>query len=81
MKIKGAMTILKKRCEFFGWTFNELIEKLDNDFDDINSVIVAYEVYKMDQGYYWHGENFETWVKADPVEDAMDQAMGNKECY
>ena len=37
MKIKGAMTILKKRCEFFGWTFDELIEKLDNDFDDINS--------------------------------------------
>ena len=50
MKIKGAMTILKKRCEFYGLTFNELIEKLDNDFDDINSVIVAYEVYKMNQG-------------------------------
>ena len=27
MKIKGAMTILKKRCEFYGLTFNELIEK------------------------------------------------------
>ena len=63
MKIKGAMTILKKRCKFFGWTFDELIEKLDNDFDDINSVIVAYEVYKMDQGYYWKGTNHQGWVK------------------
>ena len=63
MKIKGAMTIRKKRCEFYGFTFNELIEKLDNDFDDINSVIVAYEVYKMDQGYYWKGVNHQGWVK------------------
>ena len=63
MKIKGAMTILKKRCEFYGLTFNELIEKLDNDFDDINSVIVAYEVYKMSQGYYWKGINHQGWVK------------------
>ena len=63
MKIKGAMTILKKRCEFYGFTSNELIEKLDNDFDDINSVIVAYEVYKMDQGYYWKGINHQGWVK------------------
>ena len=63
MKIKGAMTILKKRCKFYGLTFDELIEKLDNDFDEINSVIVAYEVYKMSQGYYWSGTNFETWVK------------------
>ena len=63
MKIKGAMTILKKRCEFYGFTFNELIEKLDNDFDDINSVIGAYEVYKMNQGYYWKGINHQGWVK------------------
>ena len=44
MKIKGAMTILKKRCEFYGFTFNELIEKLDNDFDDINLFVLKREL-------------------------------------
>ena len=53
MKIKGAMTILNKRCEFYGWTFDELIERLDNGWDDNNSVIVAYEVFKMHQGLVW----------------------------
>ena len=90
MLIKGAMTILNKRAEFYGMTTEELVQWLDKKVDDKTTVgyvdetmkvLQAYEVYKMDQGYYWHGENFETWVKADPVEDAMDQAMGNKECY
>ena len=62
MKIKGAMTILNKRAKFFGWTFDQLITKLDAGFDDNYNVLVAYEVYKMDQGYRWSGENFETWV-------------------
>ena len=91
MRIKGAMTILKKRAEFYGMTIEALVEWLDHKVasqsdklgyvDETVKVLQAYEVYKMDQGYYWHGKNFETWVKADPVEDAMDQAMGNKECY
>ena len=81
MRIKGAMTILNKRAEFFGITVEELVQWIDNGFDENHTTLVAYEVYKMDQGYRWSGENFETWVKADPVEDAMDQAMGNKECY
>lgn len=62
MKIKGAMTILNKRCDFFGWTFDQLITKLDEGFDDNNSVVVAYEVYKMDQGFVWNNG----WVKDEP---------------
>ena len=90
MRIKGAMTILNKRAEFYGMTTEELVQWLDKKVDDKTTVgyvdetmkvLQAYEVYKMDQGYVWSGVNFETWVKTDPVEDAMDQAMGNKECY
>ena len=90
MLIKGAMTILNKRAEFYGMTTEELVQWLDKKVDDKTTVgyvdetmkvLQAYEVCKMDQGYVWSGVNFETWVKTDPVEDAMDQAMGNKECY
>ena len=63
MKIKGAMTILKIRAKFYGLTVEQLVEKIDAGFDEIQKVIVAYEVYKMDKGYYWSGINFETWVK------------------
>ena len=90
MRIKGAMTILNKRAEFYGMTTEELVQWLDKKVDDKTTVgyvdetmkvLQAYEVCKMDQGYVWSGVNFETWVKTDPVEDDMDQAMGNKECY
>ena len=90
MRIKGAMTILKKRAKFYGMTIEELVQWLDKKVadkttvgyvDETVKVLQAYEVYKMDQGYYWHGADHITWVKTDPVEDAMDQAMGNKECY
>ena len=90
MRIKGAMTILKKRAKFYGMTTEELVQWLDKKVadkttvgyvDETVKVLQAYEVYKMDQGYYWHGADHTTWVKTDPVEDAMDQAMGNKECY
>jgi len=47
MKIKGAMTILNKRCEFYGRDLNWLIEKVDNGWDEIDSVIRAIKVYKM----------------------------------
>ena len=62
MRIKGAMTILKKRAEFYGMTTEQLIQWLDNRNDETIKVLQAYEVYKMDQGYRWSGENFETWV-------------------
>ena len=67
MRIKGAMTILKKRAKFYGITVEELVGWLDENLgvriNETIKVLQAYEVYKMDQGYYWSGENFETWVK------------------
>ena len=62
MRIKGAIIILNKRAKFFGKTLDQLIEMYDNGFDDNLNAIVAYEVYKMDQGYVWSGQNNETWV-------------------
>ena len=63
MKIKGAMTILKNRADFYGITVEKLVEIMDAGFDEIQKVTIAYEVYKVNQGYYWSGINFETWVK------------------
>jgi hypothetical protein len=64
MRIKGAMTVLNKRCDFYGWTFDQLITKLDEGFDENYTVITAYEVYKMDQGYRWKGTEGDKWVKS-----------------
>ena len=73
MRIKTAMTVLNKRAKYYGQTFDELIEWLDNRYsyknemgyvDESIKVLEAYEVYKMDQGYSWSGVNYETWVKA-----------------
>ena len=74
MRIKGAMTVLNKRAKFYGMTFDELIEWLDEKsasqyaklgyVDESIKVLQAYEIYKMDQGYSWSGVNYETWVKA-----------------
>ena len=72
MRIKGAMTILKKRAKFYGMTIEELVQWLDKKVadrttvgyvDETVKVLQAYEVYKMDQGYYWHGVDHTTWVK------------------
>ena len=67
MRIKGAMTILKKRAKFYGMTTEELVQWLDENkgvrINETIKVLQAYEVYKMDQGYEWSGVNFETWVK------------------
>ena len=57
MRIKGAMTILKKRAEFYGMTTEQLIQWLDNRNDETIKVLQAYEVYKMHHGYQWSGEN------------------------
>jgi hypothetical protein len=65
MKIKGAMTILNKRAKFYGKSVNWLINELDNDLwnSETTMVLVAYEVYKKDQGYRWKGTEGDTWVK------------------
>lgn len=63
MRIKGAMTILKKRAEFYGMTTEELVQWLDNGNDETIKVLQAYEVYMRDKGYRWSGINGERWVK------------------
>lgn len=63
MRIKGAMTILKKRAKFYGTTTEELVQWLDKGFDETIKVLQAYEVYKMHHGYQWSGVNYERWVK------------------
>tara|TARA_B100001059_G_C17306284_1_gene319848 strand:+ start:35 stop:250 length:216 start_codon:yes stop_codon:yes gene_type:complete len=65
MKIKGAMTILNKRAKFYGKSVNWLINELDNELysNETTMVLVAYEVYKKDQGYRWKGTEGDTWVK------------------
>ena len=63
MRIKGAMTILKKRAKFYGMTTEELVQWLDDRNDETIKVHQEYEVYKQYHGYEWSGVNFETWVK------------------
>ena len=63
MRIKGAMTILKKRAEFYGMTTEELVQWLDNGNDETIKVLQAYEVYMRNKGYRWSGVNGERWVK------------------
>ena len=67
MRIKGAMTILHKRAEFYGLTFRQLIDMYESDGpmkveNETLRHIQAYEVYKIDQGYRWSGINGERWV-------------------
>ena len=57
MKIKGAMTVLERRANFYGKTVDWLIDAMDNHMDEGLKVTEAYEVYKMDQGLVWCGIN------------------------
>ena len=57
MRIKGAMTILERRANFYGKTVDWLIDAMDNHMDETLKVTEAYEVYKMDQGLVWCGVN------------------------
>lgn len=69
MRIKGAMTILNNRAEFYGKTVAWLVDEMDRCLkaagytDENQKVTQAYEVYKIDQGYRWSGINGKTWVK------------------
>ena len=47
MKLKGAMTVLKKDMEFLGLTFDQLCMFIErNPYAQKNSTIEAYTVYK-----------------------------------
>ena len=64
MRIKGAMTILKKEAEFLGMSIEETVELIDRQPSASPlRVIHAYEVYMKDKGYRWSGINGERWVK------------------
>jgi len=65
MRIKGAMTVLNKRADYFGKTLDWLISRMDDGsyMDQPMRVVEAYEVYKLDQGYYWKGTEGDTWAK------------------
>lgn len=68
MRLKGAMTVLNKRAEFYGVSFDELMEWLDGDgpmqvANETMAVARAYEVYKREgQGLYWSGLLGHKWV-------------------
>ena len=48
MKLKGAMTVLKKDMEFLGLTFDQLCMFIErNPYAQKNSTIEAYTVYKL----------------------------------
>ena len=49
MKIKGAMTVLNRRVQFYGKTFDWLIEAMDQGMDENMTVTQAYKVYKRNQ--------------------------------
>lgn len=63
MRIKGAMTILNKRAEFYGIDLETLILQIEVGFDETVKVLQAYEVYMKDKGYRWSGINGERWVR------------------
>ncbi len=65
MRIKGAITVLNKRAAFYGKSLTWLINEMDNGgtINETTMVLVAYEVYKKDQGYRWKGTEGDTWVK------------------
>tara|TARA_R110001606_G_scaffold223014_1_gene370975 strand:+ start:183 stop:404 length:222 start_codon:yes stop_codon:yes gene_type:complete len=65
MRIKGAMTVLNKRADFYGKSLDWLINEMDNGgtINETTMVLVAYEVYKKDQGYRWKGTEGDTWVR------------------
>ena len=47
MRIKGAMSVLNKRCEFFGFTLEQLIKFIEkNPMAQDLKTLEAYKVYK-----------------------------------
>ena len=64
MQIKGAMTVLNKRANWYGITVDQLIDNMDGGsyINETTMVLVAYERYKMDQGYFWSGSGDGDWI-------------------
>ena len=67
MRIKGAMTVLNKRAEFYGKSFDWLIDDMDRCLketgyiNESKNVTQAYKVYKFAERMNLSGVN--RWVK------------------
>ena len=58
MRLKGALTILNKRAEFYGKSLDWLIDWIDQGNDETRGVIEAHDVYKREGlGLVWSGLN------------------------
>ena len=62
MKLKGALTILNKRADFYGKSFDWLIDFIDQGNCETRKVIEAHDVYKREGlGLVWSGLNGVEW--------------------
>ena len=58
MRLKGAMTVLNKRAEFYGKSLDWLIDFIDQGNWEAHKVIEAHDVYKREGlGLVWSGLN------------------------
>ena len=58
MRLKGALTILNKRADFYGKSLDWLIDWIDQGNDETRGVIEAHDVYKREGlGLVWSGLN------------------------
>ena len=58
MRLKGAMTVLNKRAEFYGKSLDWLIDFIDQGNWESYKVIEAHDVYKREGlGLVWSGLN------------------------
>lgn len=74
MKYQTAVRALEKRAkDFYGVDFWELIEWLDNGFDENLTVTKAYEAFKKAQGCVWIGINGKRW--GTPEQQAEEYAV------
>ena len=76
MRLKGAMTILNKRAEFYGKSLDWLINSMDRCFketgyiDESKSVVEAYDVYKREGlGLVWSGFNGAGWCTKEQAKE------------
>jgi hypothetical protein len=52
MTYNRAITVLTRRAtEFYGKTFEWLVDAMDNGFDENLTVTEAYKIYKMETNY------------------------------
>ena len=62
MRLKGALTILNKRAEFYGKSLDWLIDWIDQGNCEPYKVIEAHDVYKREGlGLVWSGLNGVEW--------------------